>query len=306
MWRVPANSWTCQLVEDADEDKLIHIWTWIYISAQLSAFFAPLAGLLIDYVDIVPAVRILYLFSGVIMSFKAFVLYRYSTETRQGKIRMEETRGQPIFSLLKGYGSVVPQILRTPRMLVVLGIQFVMSVVWMVHGTFWSILVTERLMIPEEHISLFPFARSALMLILYFLVVPRLNLSNFRTPMLLGIAGFVTANLLLVMIPAGNYWLLLLSVLIDAVSVATFIPLKDSLIIVSIEKEERARINSVLAVVVIIFTSPFGWIAGQLSELNRSLPCVMNIGFFLVGMTLVLLAWRFAKRENFQSTIPVV
>jgi predicted MFS family arabinose efflux permease len=116
--------------------------------------------------------------------------------------------------------------------------------------------------------------------------------------MLLGFGGFVIANLLLITMPPGNYWLLLLSVLIDAVSVAMFDPLMQSLVIVSITKEERARINAILMVVVIVLTSPFGWIAGQLSEMNRILPFVLNIGLFLIGGILVLLAWRFAKQSE--------
>jgi hypothetical protein len=47
-----------------------------------------------------------------------------------------------------------------------------------------------------------------------------------------------------------------------------------------------------MAVVVILLTSPFGWIAGQLSEINRLFPFLLNMGFFLLGMGLVWLAWR--------------
>jgi MFS family permease len=298
IWRIPANSWTCLLVEDADENQLVHIWTWIFISAQLSAFFAPLAGLLIGVIDLIPAVRLMYLLAFALMTIKAWILYRYSTETERGAIRMAETHGQPFFSLLRGYSGVLKQILKTPRILNVLGIQFVMAVIALVSSSFWSILVTQRLGIPNEHLAFYPFAKSALLLLLYFVLVPRLNLKRFRNPMLLGFGGFVIANLLLITMPPGNYWLLLLSVLIDAVSVAMFDPLMQSLVIVSITKEERARINAILMVVVIVLTSPFGWIAGQLSEMNRILPFVLNIGLFLIGGILVLLAWRFAKQSE--------
>jgi len=297
MWRIPANSWTCLLVEDAEEDQLVHIWTWIYIAGLLSAFFAPLAGVLIGVIDLVPAVRLLYLLALVMMTLKGWVLYRYSTETHQGYVRMAETRDQAFTSLLGGYGEVLKQILHTPRTLVVIGIMFVMGVVTMINGTFWSILVTGKLNIPAEHLAIYPFAKSALMLVLYFLLVPRLNLQRFRNPMLMGFGGFLIANLILVTMPPGNYWLILISVLIEAISLAMYSPLMDALIIVSINPEERARINAILAVVVISLTSPFGWIAGQLSEANRVLPFILNIGLFLVGMGLVWLAWRLRDRE---------
>lgn len=239
MWRISANSWTCLLVEDAESDQLVHIWTWIHIAGLMAAFFAPLAGVLIGAIDLVPAVRILYIFAFVMMTVKGWILYRYSTETRQGYIRMDETRDKQFLSLLSGLGEILKQILRTPRTLVVLGIMFVMGVVMMINSTFWSILATEKLGIPAQHLAIFPFAKSGLMLILYFLLVPRLNVRRFRNPMLLGFLGFLVANLLLVTMPAGNYVLLLISVLIEAASLAMFGPLMDALTIISIDSAER-------------------------------------------------------------------
>jgi Na+/melibiose symporter-like transporter len=284
-------------VEDAEEDQLVHIWTWIYIAGLLSAFFAPLAGVLVNWIDLIPAVRLMYAFAFVVVTIKFWILYRYSTETHQGYIRMGETRNQPLLALLRGYGGVLQQILRAPRTLVVMGIMFVMGVVMTVNGTFWSIVVTEKLGIPAEHLAIYPFAKSALMLVLYFVLVPYLNLKRFRNPMLLGFAGLLVSTLILVTMPAGNYFLLLVSVLIEAFSLAMFRPLMDSLVIVSIAPEERARINAIMAVIVILMTSPFGWIAGQLSEINRLFPFLLNIGFFLLGMGLVRLAWRLQRRD---------
>jgi hypothetical protein len=118
--------------------------------------------------------------------------------------------------------------------------------------------------------------------------------------MLLGFTGFLGSHLILVTMPAGNYWLLLTSVLIEAISFAIYTPLMDSLVIISIAPEERARINAILASVVILLTSPFGWIAGQLSAANRIFPFILNICFFLVGIGLVLLAWRLRTRREAQ------
>ena len=268
--------------------------------------FAPLAGLLIGAIDLVPAVRLLYLFAFIMMTVKAWILYRYSTETKQGYIRMAETRDKPLLSLLGGLGEVLKQILRTPRTVIVLGIMFVMGVVMMINSTFWSILATEKLGIPAEHLAIFPFAKSGLMLILYFLLVPRLNVRRFRNPMIVGFTGFLVASLILVTMPTGNYLLLLISVLIEAASLAMFGPLMDALTIISIDDAERARINSILYAVVILLTSPFGWIAGQLSEINRVLPFILNISLFITGIGLVWLAWRMRDREVTSTNLEAV
>jgi MFS family permease len=183
---------------------------------------------------------------------------------------------------------------------------FVMGVVMMVNSTFWSILATEKLGILAEHLAIYPFAKSGLMLILYFVLVPRLHVRRFRNPMILGFAGFLTANLILVTMPSGNYFLLMLSVLIEAASLAMFGPLMDALTIISIDDAERARINSILFAVVILLTSPFGWIAGQLSEINRVLPFILNSCLFLVGMGLVWLAWRLRDRDATAVNLEII
>jgi MFS family permease len=297
MWRIPQNSWVCLLVEDAEEDQLVHIWTWIYIAGLLAAFFAPLAGLLIEAIDLVPAVRILYAFAFILMTAKGWILYSYSTETRQGQIRLQETRDQSLLSLMSGYGGVLKQVFKTSRTLVAIGILGVISIFTLVNNTFWSIIVTERHGIPAEHIAIYPFARSALLLVLYFVLVPRLNVRRFRNPMLMGFTGYIISQLLLVTMPAGNYLLLLVSVLVEAFSAAMFRPLMDSLVIISIDKRERARVNAIMAVIVIALTSPFGWIAGQLSEMSRVYPFYLNITLFIIGAILVFAAWRINQRS---------
>jgi hypothetical protein len=45
-------------------------------------------------------------------------------------------------------------------------------------------------------------------------------------------------------------------------------------------------------VALIIMISPFGWIAGQLSAIDRSLPFVLNMCLFGIGIGLVLFIGR--------------
>jgi hypothetical protein len=49
---------------------------------------------------------------------------------------------------------------------------------------------------------------------------------------------------------------------------------------------------------VIVFTSPFGWIAGRISEVNRSLPFVLSIALFGLGAVLAYLAGQERKRSR--------
>jgi MFS family permease len=280
-WRITMNSWNCLLVEDA---------TWVYISGLLAAFVSPIAGLLIGKFSLIPTVRFLYFLAFVLMSIKFVVLFIYSTETKQGKVRLAETHDKPLLSLLGGYGDIFRQILSTPRTLVSLGIMVVLSICYMVSGTFWSIYVTQKLGLPQAHIAIYPFARSIVMLFFFFLVVPHVKTRQFQKPMMIGFIGFIIAQIILISMPTLNYFLLLAMVMIEACSLALVNPLMDSMIVINVDPQERARIMAILYVIVIIFTTPFGWIAGQLSEINRLLPFILNIVLFIIGAVLVYVA----------------
>jgi MFS family permease len=302
-WRISSNSWTCLLVEDAEQDQMVNIYAWIYISGLLAAFVSPIAGLLVGKFSLVPTVRGLYVFSLIMMTTKFVVMNVFVTETRQGQIRLDETRGQPLFSLLQGYQDVFGQLLRTPRTLVTLGIMLVMSITMMINGTFWAILVTERLHVPNQAIAIFPFVKSAMMLVFFFFVLPRVGSRVFLKPMLIGLGCYIVGQILLVNIPisfplTGVIVALVVVALLEACAAALVGPFGDSLVAATIDPAERARIQAILYVIVIVLASPFGWIAGQLSAINKILPFLLNIVLFAIGGALVVLAARLATKTS--------
>jgi MFS family permease len=63
-------AWNCLLVEDAKSEQLVDIFNWVTISGLLSVFFAPLAGLMVRSMTLVPAMRILYGFALLMMTAK--------------------------------------------------------------------------------------------------------------------------------------------------------------------------------------------------------------------------------------------
>lgn len=302
VWRITHNSWSCLLVEDAEHDQLADIFTWIYIANILVGFVAPLAGLLISKFSLVPTMRGLYIFAAVMFTVKATVTYALTEETRQGKIRMQQTRGQSIWSAFSEYGDIFRELLNTPRTLYTAGIMLIISITTLISGSFWSILVTERLHVPAQNLAIFPFVRSAIILTFFFLVMPRINRQHFKFPLVIGFLGYIASQLILVTAPAQNYVLLILSVLLEACSYATVSPLVDRLTVVTIEPKERARILSIIFVVVILLSSPFGWIAGTLSAINKSLPFFLNIGLFVMGATLAYAAGQVSLQEPILET----
>jgi MFS family permease len=297
VWRVTHTSWTCLLVEDTDPGILMDMYTWIYIAGLLSAFFAPFASLLISQFTLVPTMRALYLFAAVSFTAKFLLTNHFTTETKFGRQRMHETRNQSVFSALGEYRGVFQQVLHTPQTLYTAAIMLIMSICLMVNSGFWSIIVVERLKIPAEHIALYPFVKSIIMLLFFFVVTPRIAKLPFRIPVIAGMLSFIASQLVLISLPEKSYALLLVSTLLEACAVATINPQLDRMAVLNVDPQERARIMAILYVTIITLTSPFGWIAGELSSISRVLPFVLNIALFAAGAVLAYLAGRSSLRR---------
>jgi MFS family permease len=293
LWRVSLTAWTCLMVEDAEERHLVHIWTWIMIFAFCSAFFTPLGGWVVDRFGLVPAVRGLFLFGFVVLTAKFVILYIYSHETARGVQRIQETRHRSIFSLLGEYRSVFGQLLRSKPILAALSLMVITNIYMTVSTNFWGVLFTEKLGFSSAQISTYAAIRSIVMTVCFFLIGPRLtNLRLFRLPLWTGFAAFLISQLLLVVMPPQAVILLVVSVMLEGVASALVSPMTESLLALSMESNERARVSAIVYVALIVLISPFGWIAGQLSALDRSLPFALNTGLFMLGMVLVWVIGR--------------
>jgi MFS family permease len=108
--------------------------------------------------------------------------------------------------------------------------------------------------------------------------------------MVIGFLGFIISQVVLVTTPELGYAWLILSVFLEACSFAAVGPLVDQMMALTISARERARIQSILYVGIILLTSPFGWIAGTLSEINRNLPFILNIVLFALAAALAYVA----------------
>ncbi len=301
LWRISNTAWTCLMVEDAEERHLVHIWTWITIFAVCSAFIAPLGGWFVSRFGLIPAVRGLFVFGFFMLTLKAIVLYLYSHETARGIQRMRETRQQSLFSLLSEYRSVFRQILHSRPILSALSLLVITNIYTTVSGSFWGVLFTTKLGFTNSEISTYVALRSIIMTICFFLIGPRLtNLRRFRLPLWAGFIAFFASQLLLVVMPARAILLLVISVTLEAVASALVSPMTESLLALSMESDERARVSAMVYVALILLISPFGWIAGQLSALDRTLPFVLNMVLFAIG---ILLVW-FIGRPGFLATTP--
>lgn len=297
-WQITENSWTCLLVEDAEKDKMVNIYSWIYVSGQLSVFFAPLSGLLVGSMGIVPAMRILYLFSFVSMTAKFVILYKYCDETAVGKARLAETKGMSVMSILAGYKELIPRFFRSGNMLLATVISVLLTAASTIMDSFFGVYATQSLMVADQYLAYFPIIRSAIMLVFLFFVQPQLNRFGYKGPMLVGLVLYVASHVVLIAFRSASGLLIpTIYTFVQTCAYGLVMPRKDSMVALCLDPHERARMTSIMTVVVLGINIPFGYIAGLLSETNRSLPFVLNIVLFVITFAVILPSTRLSKKN---------
>jgi len=285
LMQIPDTSWTCLLVEDANKKYLVKIYSLLHMFAQVAVVFAPLAAILINQLSIVPAMRILYFFSFLSMTTKFIILYKYGDETEVGRTRMRETADMSIWRIMSGYGDIYKRIFASRDMLLALAVTTIISIIGMVYGSFFGLYVTGTLLIEEYLLAYFPIVRSIVIATVLILLQPKLDKLGFRHPMLIGLVFFVAGYILLIFTPVGNaftIYLLILSIIIDALAFSFVMPRSDSLTQILIEPSERARIRGLIMVIVLGLSIPFGYLAGWLSDMDRRYPFALVAAFAIL------------------------
>jgi hypothetical protein len=122
------------------------------------------------------------------------------------------------------------------------------------------------------------------MLVFFLFVQNRLNRFPLYAVMLAGLVAYIAGHSLLLSIPYGYDAVvpLIFFTAVDACAAALFLPRRDSLVIFNVDPQERARIMALLLVIMLGVSSPFGFIIGLISEVNRRIPFMIGIGLFVV------------------------
>jgi MFS family permease len=283
---ITGNSWHCLLVEDAEKSAIVSVYSWVHISGQLAVFFAPLAGILVESMTIVPAVRILYAFTFFSMTLKFFILNRYCDETKVGRVRMEETAGMSIMAIMSGYGQIWRKLRTSRAMILALSIVTFFTVTNMVVTNFFGLYITRSLLLPQSYLAYFPIIRAIIILAFIFIIQPKIG-NIIKAPMLTGILMYIAAYALLLIAPQSGITMPIICVVLESCAYGIVVPRKDSIAVLFVDRNERARLISVMTFVVLVITIPFGVFSGWLSDTDARLPFVLTIVIFVIQFIVV-------------------
>jgi DHA1 family tetracycline resistance protein-like MFS transporter len=286
--RITMTSWTCLFVEDAPSNKVVHYWAWVHIAGILAGLVTPVAGLLIDRFTLIPTMRAIYAFAAISMTAKFVILNMTATETRQGRVRLDQTADRSLFSLVAESTRIVRSVFTTRGTLAAMVVLLSHAIYTIVRGTFFAVLLTEGLAFEPAEIGWFPALRSIVMLLFIFLVIPRLRHDRHVVYVIFGFLLTIGGTVVLVLAPTRGLIAVICATIVEAAGAAILAPYGEGFVTAVVDPAERARILSVINTVVLAVSSPFGWIAGILSESGKSLPFVLIIGLLTLSVLFLL------------------
>lgn len=285
--QINQTAWYCLLIEDAHPKDLVGIYTWVSIGGLVAVFFAPLSGLFVSSYSIVPVVRVLYFLFSLTMITKTLITFKFCRETKQGKIRRAETKGVSVFHMLGEYRQLIPRLLKDKAVLKAVAVSVILYITNMINTNFFSLYVTQRLGLSENLLAMFPILNAAVMLFFMVGIQHRMSVTKFRVPLWIGLTLYSVAALVLIFSPVDNLPVVLLYVFIAAVAAALVNPRKDALLQLNINAQERARLNALIMASTVALSSPFGYLAGWLSSMDRRLPFVFAFVLFITAMLVI-------------------
>jgi MFS family permease len=301
MFRVTENSWTLLFVEEAPENKLVHLYSLANIAGLIAAFVAPVSYFFVDKYSVVPTMRVLYGITFVLMTLKFVLLYFMTHETAIGKRRQEEFHHRSMSQHLLDSRHVLAKMLKTRRVMYTVALLACFGAIRSVVDNFWPLLITEKLGIAQKYLSIFAMLRSLVFLFGYFLFTGKLDVRRFKKPLLTAFSCLGAVQCMLVFLNTGSYLLLGLGILVEALTLSVLSPLTSSLQLLSMDREERARMNGLFLAMCLLITSPMGALAGALAEVDRSLPFVLTLALCAMALFLSLKVWQIKREEEAPS-----
>ena len=297
--RIVTNSWYCLMLEDSEPDTRIHIFNFLQIAGIAAGFFTPVGALLIGKLTIVPAMRVMMLFSNTSMFALFIVRHKMVKETVIGIKKMEEVKNAGAVNVFRSYIPQLARLLRDKMLIVALFIRSLNFIQLTIRNTFLAVLVTERLGFAAGAMAVFHTLNAVTMLLILLFITPALSIVTRHWPISLGVWFHVAATvILLVAPPTRNYALLILSAVLVALGTSVATPRIDALAANAIVNEDRSVVNAILSVILLVISTPFGYIGGLLSEIDARAPFLLTLAIFIACLVLLQAATRMEKKAN--------
>ena len=296
--RVISNSYYCLMLEDSPAHIRIQIYNFLQVAAICGSFFTPVGALLISKFSFEPAMRMMFSF-GVICVLSVNIIRHFNvTETELGRRRLEEMKNSSILSVYASYIPVLKRIISDKTLIAILLLRTLNFIQLTIRNTFLAVLVTERFGFPAGTMAVFHTVNAFVMLFILLFVSPYLSRVTRRWPIGLGLAFHLCATSILLLTPGTrNYPLLIFGAVMIALGTSVTTPRIDALAANTIINEERSVVNAIMSMILLLISTPFGYIGGALSGIDARLPFLLNFTIFMFCLLTLRIVGKLEMRS---------
>lgn len=290
--RVPNTAWYCLLVEDTAQSDRSHVFRILQLIGVIGGLFAPLGGLLVNHFTLIPAMRIMYVIFCISLTVMFFARNYATHETEIGIRKRKESASYNLKDSFQAYVDTVKTILSNRVLMIVFGVYISFNFQVTLQNTYLSIYLVEALNFSDALISIFPAVSSVAMLALMFLVVPRLKENKAHTYMIWGFSLAIASKIILVVVAPGQLPLVILSTMLAAAGSIISSPYLEAVVANAIDDEQRAKMFSILQVLVLLCISPSGIIGGWTYTIDPRLPFILIMISSMASIVLIIMLMR--------------
>ncbi len=293
--RVPSTAFYCLVVEDTRPADRTYVFTLLQIISVIGGLFAPLGGLLVYSYGLVEGTRIMYWIAAISMTFQFIGRHLTTRETEMGYRKMQETRDLGLGKSLLDYAGAIREITASRSLLLIFGVYVLFNFQTTLKTTYLSLYMADYLHIDSDLISFVPAVSSIVMLIVLWLLTPRIPEQAMYKSMMAGFGLSVISNVMLVVGPITNLVWVALSTVIAAVGMMISSPYLEAAVANAIDDNKRAKIFSMLSVLILLITSPAGIIGGWAYTFDPRIPIWLMVVAFVLAYVLTIRYERYHK-----------
>ncbi|UQZ36465.1 MFS transporter [Paenibacillus sp. PK3_47] len=293
--RVPHIAFYCLIVEDTKPSDRTYVFTLLQIISVIGGLFAPLGGLLVAHYGMVSGMRIMYVLAFVMMTFQFVGRHLTTRETEAGIQKRKETRGLGLKQIMTEYGGAFRELWGDSTLLLIFAVYILFNFQATLKTTYLSLYLADYLHMDNGILSLFPAVSSVIMLITLWLIMPKIPEKSANRSMMAGFALSALSNVMLVLYPSSNLVWIGLSTILAAVGLMISSPYLEAAVQNAIDDDKRAKVFSVLSVLILLFTAPAGIIGGWAYKLDPRIPLWLVTGAFVLSYVLLQM---YRKRER--------
>ncbi|MEK3877398.1 MULTISPECIES: MFS transporter [unclassified Paenibacillus] len=299
--RVPHIAFYCLIVEDTRPADRTYVFTLLQIIGVIGGLFAPLGGLLVHQYGMVTGMRIMYVLAFLFMTFQFVGRHLTTRETEAGIRKRQETRELGLRESMIEYGGAFRDLGAERNLLLIFGVYILFNFQATLKSTYLYLYLADYIHLDSGILSMFPAVSSVIMLLTLWLLMPRIPDQSASRAMMAGFGLSALSNAMLVVYPSASFVWIGLSTILAAVGLMISSPYLEAAVQNAIEDEKRAKVFSMLSVLILVFTAPAGIIGGWAYKLDPRIPLWLVTAAFVASYLLLHL---YRRRTAYKDTIP--